>query len=165
MVSPTTERKTAMPAFNVSPLPASLVDQARSAALADGTAVEVTGNDDAPFPVRCCLRDATAEEGVLLLSMRPRSGDSPYAAPGPVYIHREPCAGYSPRGDVPQILRGRTLSLRGYTDEHMITGTAVVAGDDLEGAAQQLLHLPGTAYLFVHFAGPGCYACRIDPAA
>jgi hypothetical protein len=47
----------------------------------------------------------------------------------------------------------------------MITGTAVVAGDDLEGAAQQLLHLPGTAYLFVHFAGPGCYACRIDPAA
>jgi hypothetical protein len=25
--------------------------------------------------------------------------------------------------------------------------------------------VPGTAYLFVHFAGPGCYACRIDPAA
>jgi hypothetical protein len=154
-----------MPPFTVSPLPASLVDQARSAALADGTAVEVTGNDDAPFPVRCCLRDATAEEGVLLLSMQPRSGGSPYAAPGPVYIHRDRCAGYSPRGEVPQMLRGRTLSLRGYTDEHMMTGTAVVAGDDLEDAAQQLLHLPGTAYLFVHFAGPGCYACRIDPAA
>jgi hypothetical protein len=154
-----------MPPFTVSPLPASLVDQARSAALADGTAVEVTGNDDAPFPVRCCLRDATAEEGVLLLSMQPRSGGSPYAAPGPVYIHRDRCAGYSPRGEVPQILRGRTLSLRGYMDEHMITGTAVVAGDDLEDAAQQLLRLPGTAYLFVHFAGPGCYACRIDPAA
>ena len=30
-----------MPAFTVTPLPASLVDQARSAALADGTAVEV----------------------------------------------------------------------------------------------------------------------------
>jgi hypothetical protein len=66
---------------------------------------------------------------------------------------------------VPQILRGRTLSLRGYTDEHMITGTVVVAGDDVETAAQQLLAVPGTAYLFVHFAGPGCYACRIDPAA
>ena len=139
-----------MPPFTVSPLPASLVDQARSAALADGTAVEVTSGDDAPFPVRCCLHDATAEEGVLLLSIQPRSGDSPYAAPGPVYIHRD---------------RGRTLSLRGYTDEHMITGTAVVAGDDVEGAAQQLLDVPGTAYLFVHFAGPGCYACRIDPAA
>jgi hypothetical protein len=71
-----------MPAFTVSPLPASLVDQARSAALADGTAVEVTGNDDAPFPVRCCLRDATAEEGVLLLSMQPRSGGSPTPRPG-----------------------------------------------------------------------------------
>ena len=126
-----------MPAFTVTPLPASLVDQARSAALADGTAVEVASNDDAPFPVRCCLHDATAEEGVLLLSMQPQSDDSPYAAPGPVYIHRDRCAGYSPQGDVPQILRGRTLSLRGYTDEHMITGTAVVAGDDVEGAAQR----------------------------
>jgi hypothetical protein len=47
----------------------------------------------------------------------------------------------------------------------MITGTAVVAGDDVEGAAHELLDVPGTAYLFVHFAGPGCYACRIDPAA
>jgi len=154
-----------MPAFTVSPLPASLVDQDRSAALADGTAVEVTSNDDAPFPVRCCLHDATAEEGVLLLSVQPRSADSPYAAPGPVYIHRDRCAGYHLQGNVPQILRGRTLSLRGYTDEHMITGTAVVAGDDVETAAQQLLAEPGTAYLFVHFAGPGCYACRIDPAA
>jgi hypothetical protein len=153
-----------MPGFTVSPLPTSLVEQARSAALADGTAVEVTGNDDAPFPVRCCLHDATAEEGVLLLSVQPHSGDSPYAAPGPVYIHRDRCAGYGSRAEVPQILRGRTLSLRGYTDEHMITGTAVVAGDDVEEAAQQLLDLPGTAYLFVHFAGPGCYACRIDPA-
>ena len=152
-----------MPAFTVSPLPASLVDQARSAALADGTAVEVTSNDDAPFPVRCCLHDATAEEGVLLLSVQPRSADSPYAAPGPVYIHRDRCAGYEPGGNVPPILRGRTLSLRGYTDEHMIAGTAVVAGDDVEAAAQQLLAEPGTAYLFVHFAGPGCYACRIDP--
>jgi hypothetical protein len=47
----------------------------------------------------------------------------------------------------------------------VITGTAVVAGDDVEGAAQRLLGVPGTAYLFVDFAGPGCYACRIDPAA
>jgi hypothetical protein len=154
-----------MPAFIVTPLPAPLVDQARRAALADGSAVEVTSNDDAPFPVRCCLQDATAEEGVLLLSMQPQTGDSPYAAPGPVYIHRDRCAGSSPQSDVPQILRGRTLSLRGYTDEHMITGTAVVPGEDVEGAAGQLLDVPETAYLFVHFAGPGCYACRIDPAA
>jgi hypothetical protein len=33
------------------------------------------------------------------------------------------------------------------------------------GAAHELLGVPGTAYLFVHFAGAGCYACRIDPAA
>jgi hypothetical protein len=125
----------------------------------------VTGNGDAPFPVRCCLHDATAEEGVLLVSVQPRTSDSPYAAPGPVYIHHDRCAGYSHEGAVPQILRGRMLSLRGYTDEHMITGTAVVAGDDVAPAAQQLLDVTGTAYLFVHVAGPGCYACRIDPAA
>jgi uncharacterized protein DUF1203 len=153
-----------MPRFTITPLPLDLIDEARSAAIAEGRAVEVTSDDDAPYPVRCCLHDASAEEGVLLLSVRPPGADSPYMAPSPVYVHRDRCAGYRPHGAVPDLLRGRLLSLRGYTAEHMITETAVVSGDELEGVAEELLGRPGTAYLFAHFAGPGCYACRIDPA-
>jgi hypothetical protein len=40
-----------------------------------------------------------------------------------------------------------------------------VPGDQLEAAADRLFAAAGTAYLFVHFAGPGCYACRFDAAA
>ena len=153
-----------MPGFTITPLPLDLIEEARTAAIAEGRAVEVTSDDDAPYPVRCCLHDASAEEGVLLLSMRPPGADSPYMATGPVYVHRERCAGYHPQSDIPDLLRGRLLSLRGYTAEHMITGTTVVSGDVVEGAAEELLARPGTAYLFAHFAGPGCYACRMDPA-
>jgi hypothetical protein len=153
-----------MPSLVYSALPPSLVEEARSAALAAGTAVEAAG-DDGPFPVRCCLADVQSGNGVLLLSLQPPCEQSPYTAASPVYVHAAACAGHRPSGDVPEILRERRLSLRGYDARHMITGTAVVDGTDVEQAASGILADPATAYVFVHFAGPGCYACRIDRAA
>jgi hypothetical protein len=153
-----------MPDLTFLALPPSLVDRAREAALEAGRAV-VAEPDDSPFPVRCCLTDVSAEEGVLLLSIRPPGAESPYAAAGPVYVHRERCQGYRGGAGVPDVLRSRLLSLRGYDAGHMITATAVVAGHELEDACQRLFGDPDTAYLFAHFAGPGCYACRIERAA
>ncbi len=153
-----------MPSFLYSALPPSLVDEARAAALAAGTAVEAAA-DDGPFPVRCCLADVESGDGVLLLSLQPPCERSPYTAASPVYVHARRCAGHRPSAEVPEILRERRLSLRGYDERHMITGTAVVEGADVEQAAGDLLADPATAYVFVHFAGPGCYACRIDRAA
>jgi len=63
------------------------------------------------------------------------------------------------------MLRGRLLSVRAYDGAHMLTGTEVLAGTELEGAIERLLDDAAGAYLHVHFAGPGCYACRIDRAA
>jgi Protein of unknown function (DUF1203) len=152
-----------MSSLAFSALSPTLIDHARAAALAGGAVAEVA--DQSPFPVRCCLTDASADEGVLLLSVKPPCADSPYTAASPVYIHSERCAGYRADGAVPEILCSRLLSLRGYDHGHMITGTEVVQGDQLEAAAERLLATAGTAYLFVHFAGPGCYACRIEAAA
>jgi hypothetical protein len=151
-----------MPPLAFSALSPTLIEQARAAALAAGAVLQAA--DDSPFPVRCCLTDASAGEGVLLLSLQPPSADSPYAAAGPVYVHSRSCGGYRADGSVPQMLRSRLLSLRGYDRHHMITGTEVVQGDRLEAAADRVLAAAGTAYLFVHFAAPGCYACRIDAA-
>ena len=153
-----------MPSLVYSALPAPLVDAARTAALAAGTAVAPAAAD-APFPVRCCLAEAQAGEGVLLLSVQPPCEASPYAAASPVYVHAGPCAGHRASSEVPEILPGRRLSMRGYDSRHMITGNAVVEGRDVEQAATALFDEPATAYVFVHFAGPGCYACRIDRAA
>jgi hypothetical protein len=152
-----------MSSLAFSALSPTLIEQARAAGLAAGAVAEAA--DDGPFPVRCCLTDASADEGVLLVSLQPPCAGSPYMAASPVYIHSHRCGGYRADGAVPEVLRSRLLSLRGYDHGHMITGTEVVQGDQLEAAAERLLATAGTAYLFVHFAGPGCYACRIDAAA
>jgi hypothetical protein len=41
----------------------------------------------------------------------------------------------------------------------------VLQGADLEAAIDRLLGQDPGAYIHVHFAGPGCFACRIDRAA
>jgi hypothetical protein len=140
----------------------SLAERARRAAFDAGSAVTAIA-DDAPFPVRCCLRDAGADEHVVLLSAQPSTAPSPYAAPGPIYLHRDACEGYHADGSVPGILRSRLLSVRGFDRAHMMTGTEVVPGERFEQAARRLLEVDSTAYLHVHFAGAGCYACRVEP--
>ena len=152
-----------MTALRFTALPPRLVEQARRTATAAGAAVEQAADDEL-YPVRCCLSRVPGEEGVVLLSARPPSADSPYAAAGPVYVHTHACGGYRAEGELPQMLRGSTLSVRGYDAAHMITGTAVVPADRFELTAVAMLADPGTAYLFVHYAGPGCYACRVDRA-
>ena len=62
------------------------------------------------------------------------------------------------------MLRGRLLSVRAYDGSHMLTGTEVLQGTDLEAAIDRLLGQDPGAYLHVHFAGPGCFACRIEAA-
>jgi len=153
-----------MPALRFTALDPDLVERARSDAAADGRAV-AQPTDDERYPVRCCLRRVRGDEGVVLLSARPPSADSPYAAAGPVYLHAARCDGHHAGGGLPEMLHESTLSLRGYDRDHMITGTTIVAAAELEQAAVELLATPPTAYAFVHYAGPGCYACRVELAA
>lgn len=144
-----------------SALPAPLVAAARTSSLAAGTAV-LPEHDGAPFPVRCCLSDEQDADRVLLLSMEVPAADSPYSARSPVYIHREACGGCEPSVEAPEMLTARRLSLRGYDHRHMITSTAVIEGLEVEREAAAMLVDERTAYVFAHFAGPGCYACRIE---
>jgi hypothetical protein len=154
-----------MSAFTFHALPPTLANDARRAAIEQGRAVTVVGDGDGPYPVRCCLRDVEAGEGVLLLSAQPETAASPYAAAGPIYLHQHVCDGYQPDGHVPEILQRRLLSVRAFDGAHMMTGTEVVQGAELESAAERLLAIADTAYLHVHFAGAGCFACRIEPRA
>jgi hypothetical protein len=147
-----------MPTFTVRALSAAAAEGARRS---PGAVPAAAG--DGPYPVRCCLSDAADPAEVVLGSIMPFRGESPYAARSPVYVHAERCAGRAEvPGAVPEMLRGRLLSVRAYDDRHMLTGTEVLPGTELEAAIERLLGDEAGAYLHVHFAGPGCYACRID---
>lgn len=39
---------------------------------------------------------------------------------------------------------------------------AVVKGEELEGKAEELLKAEGVRFLHVYYAGPGCFAARVD---
>ena len=150
-----------MPTYTVHALSESAAEEARRS---PGAMPAVAG--DGPYPVRCCLREVEDPEAVVLASVMPFRGESPYAARSPVYLHSERCEGHTAeRHAVPPMLRGRLLSVRAYDGSHMLTGTEVLQGADLEGAIGRLLGDDLDAYVHVHFAGPGCFACRIDRAA
>jgi hypothetical protein len=65
---------------------------------------------------------------------------------------------------VPEQLRKRTLAVRGFDVEAMMTGWELTEGTQLEQVIVKLFADSRTAYLHVHFAAPGCYAARIERA-
>src|SRR6266545_2504796 len=107
-------RGAGMPTFTVHALPEDVAADARRS---PGAVPALAG--DGSYPVRCCLRDADDAAGVVLTSVMPFRGESPYAARSPVYVHAERCEGHTAeRGAVPAMLRGRLLSVRAYDGSH-----------------------------------------------
>ena len=116
------------------------------------------------FPCRVSLEDAAPGESLVLIPFTHQPADSPYRASGPIFV-REGARQASPRpGEVPELLRLRLLSVRAYDSSSLMLDADVVDGKALEPAIERLFSDPGIAYLHVHFARPGCYACRVDRA-
>jgi len=112
-------------------------------------------------PCRRCLRDASAGEPLVLAPYDPFTVRSAYAGAGPVFVHADGCEPFD-GGETEQVA-GRTLSIRAYDADAMLTDAVVLPGERFEEAARDMLREPGTAFLHVHFAGPGCFAFRVDP--
>jgi hypothetical protein len=116
------------------------------------------------FPCRVSLQDAAPGESLVLIPFTHQPADSPYRASGPIFV-REGARQASPRpGEVPDLLRLRLLSVRAYDSNSLMLDADVVDGKALEPAIERLFSDPRIAYLHVHFARPGCYACRVDRA-
>lgn len=114
------------------------------------------------FPCRVSLEDASPGEVVILAPFVHQPADSPYKASGPIFV-RDGARRASPAvGDVPELLRSRMLSVRAYDSESLMREADVVDGRELESLVERLFGDSRVGYLHVHFARPGCYACRID---
>jgi hypothetical protein len=145
-----------MTEFIVHALPAGEADGAAPAArrlLADG-----------PSPCRRCLTRAEVGDPLLLLPYDPFTVSSPYAGEGPVFVHADGCEHrHCDPGEVPDQVANSMLSVRAYDEQAMMVDAEVLTGARLAERARALLK-PGVAFLHVHFAGPGCFAFRVDPA-
>ncbi|SDR07412.1 DUF1203 domain-containing protein [Pseudoxanthomonas sp. CF125] len=116
------------------------------------------------YPCRVSLQDASEGERLVLLPHAHHVVDTPYRAYGPIYV-REAAQQASPApNQIPDLLRARALSLRAYDADGMMVSADVLPGTEAERGIEQLLAIPRTAYLHIHYAKPGCYACRVDRA-
>jgi hypothetical protein len=114
------------------------------------------------FPCRVSLQDAAPGERVLLVPYAHMDVDSPYRASGPVFVRESAAPADLAPDAVPQLLRSRMLSLRAYDQQDLMISADVVDGRELESAVARILADQAVRYVHVHFAKPGCYACKID---
>jgi hypothetical protein len=148
----------------ISPTPFAPLFDLADAALAARGMRRVVADAKPGFPCRVTLKDAEPGEQLLLLPFEHQPAHSPYRASGPIFVGEKARTPYDDT-HVPPGLKSRRLSLRAYDGADCIVASDVLmAGDDIEAALAGLFAREDTAYVHVHNAGHGCFACRVERA-
>jgi hypothetical protein len=116
------------------------------------------------FPDRIEMRDAEIGEKLLLLNHVCQPADTPYRATHAIFVIEGAENSYQRVNEIPDVMRTRLLSLRGYNAAGMMLDADVVDGKDIEGVIVRFFQCPDIAYIHAHNAKYGCYSGRIDRA-
>jgi hypothetical protein len=117
--------------------------------------------DGSGFPERIEMRDAQPGDTLLLVNFEHQSADTPYRSSHAVYVREGATERWS--GDhLPDVMRKRLLSLRGFSADGSMVDADVVEGARAGPLIERLFADPAVAYIHAHYAKPGCYAARID---
>ena len=117
--------------------------------------------DSGGYPCRISLTDAAVGDVVILVNYLHQPADTPYRACHAIYV-REDEQTFDAIDEVPAQLRRRMLSVRGFDTAGMMTKADLVDGADLAAMIGTFFADPGTRYLHLHFAKPGCYAAWVE---
>jgi len=131
--------------------------------LAERRAVRVVADQPHGYPCRVSLTDAEPGQSLILLHYEHHPVDSPFRSSHAIYI-REGEQQYDRTDEVPDQLRRRLLSVRGFDERGMLRDADVVQGTALEPLIDRLFADAQVSYLHIHMARPGCYAARVDRA-
>lgn len=113
------------------------------------------------FPCRVTLEDATPGERVILASFPHQPAHSPYKASGPIFVRESADTAYDDAA-IPQVLRGRLLSLRAYDKAGMMVDADVIEGNAVEGLLDRLFTRADVDNVHIHNARRGCFACLVE---
>lgn len=120
--------------------------------------------DESPgFPDRIGMRDADVGETVLLVNHVSLDLPTPYRASHAIFVREGADRRWQGGpGEVPEVMRRRLLSLRGFGADGMLRAADVVDGIAVEALIARLFTDPAIAYIHAHNARQGCYSGRID---
>ena len=113
------------------------------------------------FPCRVSLADAEIGETVLLLNYEHQPANTPFRASHAIYVRHDALQAECRVGDVPEVLRSRTISLRGFDAKHMLVAADLAEGAHLKSAIETMLGNRKVSYVHLHYAKPGCFAARV----
>jgi hypothetical protein len=155
--------------FRISGISAGIADQCRHLSdeeLRKHRVLRRVADEKPGFPCRISLVDAEIGESVFLLNFEHLPGLSPYRSVGPIFVRESATETYSKTNEIPQVLRvpNRLLSMRAYDDKDLLVEAEVIQGAEIDQSIQRLFADSSVAYIHVHNARPGCFACRIDRA-
>lgn len=111
-------------------------------------------------PCRVGLRDLDPGETVLLLNHEHQPADTPYRSRHAIFVGEASQERALARGEVPEVMRRRPLSIRAFDAAHLMTDADLVDGEAAQGLIERLLADPQVAYLDIHYARRGCWAGR-----
>jgi hypothetical protein len=113
-------------------------------------------------PCRSCLRTfREGDEERVLFTYQPFSDPDALPAPGPVFLHREPCARYEGAG-LPEDLRRLPLAVESYGGGGGVLGQERVRDRPVETVLERMLSEPGVRYAHLRNAEAGCFIARVD---
>lgn len=116
------------------------------------------------LPDRVEVRDAEPGESLLLLNYTHQPADTAYRASHAIFVLEGAERAYDRVDEVPEALRIRTISLRGFDCRHEMVEADLVEGRGLEGVIERFFADREVAYIHAHYARRGCYAARIERA-
>lgn len=128
--------------------------------LAANRARRVTA-DGPGYPERVELRDAAPGETLLLVNYEHQPAETPFRASHAIYIREGATEAASVAG-LPDVLRRRLLSLRGFSADGMLVDADVGDGQAANSVIERLFANGAVDYVHAHAARPGCYLARID---
>lgn len=117
--------------------------------------------EDAGYPCRVSLTDAAPGATVILLNFEHQRVASPFRSSHAIYI-REGERTFDAVDEVPQQLRRRVLSLRGFDAQGMLRKAELIDGKQIESGIDAVFAEPSVEYIHAHFAKFGCYAALIE---
>ncbi len=118
--------------------------------------------DGPGYPCRITLEDAAPGDTLLLLPWQHLDVDTPYRSGGPIFVNESATQPAQVRNRVPEQQRSRLLSVRAYDAHGWMLDAEVDDGVRLEALIERFFADARSAYLHVHNARRGCYACRVD---
>ncbi|MDE2449016.1 MAG: DUF1203 domain-containing protein [Gammaproteobacteria bacterium] len=115
------------------------------------------------YPCRHCLREASGENGMLLLSHQAPEPRSVYGHPTAIFLCAHGCARFDGPDTVPDIVRNRHVSLRAFESDGMMLYEAneLVEGEGHGAAIRRIFERKEVAFINAHTAKAGCMLCHI----